>query len=72
MGSDRLTHADIDRDVYHGSRKIGVDMERIERVRELDSMRGLAAIAIVVYHLWLIQISVLGRPSIFFSCFPDT
>jgi peptidoglycan/LPS O-acetylase OafA/YrhL len=60
VGSDRRTHADIDRDVYHGSRKIGVDMERIERVRELDSMRGLAAIAIVVYHLWLIQISVLG------------
>jgi len=32
----------------------------MQRVKELDSMRGLAAIAIVVYHLWLIKISVLG------------
>jgi peptidoglycan/LPS O-acetylase OafA/YrhL len=33
---------------------------RIGRVKELDSMRGLAAIAIVVYHLWLINIGLLG------------
>ena len=59
-GSARRIQARIDRDVHHRSRKIGVDMQKIERVRELDSMRGLAAIAIVVYHLWLIQISVLG------------
>jgi peptidoglycan/LPS O-acetylase OafA/YrhL len=32
----------------------------MQRVKELDSIRGLAAIAIVVYHLWLIKISVLG------------
>lgn len=32
----------------------------MQRVKELDSMRGLAAIAIVVYHLWFIKITVLG------------
>jgi peptidoglycan/LPS O-acetylase OafA/YrhL len=33
---------------------------RMQRVRELDAMRGLAAIAIVVYHLWVLPISLLG------------
>ena len=32
----------------------------MQRVKELDSIRGLAAIAIVVYHLWFIKITVLG------------
>jgi peptidoglycan/LPS O-acetylase OafA/YrhL len=32
----------------------------MQRVRELDAMRGLAAIAIVVYHLWVLPISLLG------------
>ncbi len=35
-------------------------MESMPRVKELDSIRGLAAIAIVVYHLWLIQVTLLG------------
>ena len=32
----------------------------MQRVKELDSIRGLAAIAIVLYHLWFIQIGLLG------------
>ena len=32
----------------------------MQRVKELDSIRGLASVAIVVYHLWLINISLLG------------
>jgi peptidoglycan/LPS O-acetylase OafA/YrhL len=32
----------------------------MQRVKELDSIRGLASIAIVIYHLWLIKIALLG------------
>jgi peptidoglycan/LPS O-acetylase OafA/YrhL len=32
----------------------------MQRVKELDSLRGLAAIAIVLYHLWFIKIGLLG------------
>jgi peptidoglycan/LPS O-acetylase OafA/YrhL len=32
----------------------------MQRVRELDSLRGLASLAIVVYHLWLPQVGILG------------
>jgi peptidoglycan/LPS O-acetylase OafA/YrhL len=32
----------------------------MQRVKELDSIRGLASVAIVVYHLWLINIALLG------------
>ncbi len=35
-------------------------MERIERVKELDSIRGLAALVIVFYHLWLQSFGFLG------------
>ena len=33
---------------------------RMQRIKELDSIRGLAAIAIMVYHLWFRQIGILG------------
>ena len=32
----------------------------MQRVKELDSIRGLASLAIVVYHLWLSNIGLLG------------
>jgi peptidoglycan/LPS O-acetylase OafA/YrhL len=32
----------------------------MQRVKELDSIRGLASLAIVVYHLWLTGIGLLG------------
>jgi len=32
----------------------------MQRVKELDSIRGLAAIAVVLYHLWFIQVGLLG------------
>lgn len=32
----------------------------MQRVKELDSIRGLASLVIVVYHLWLIKVGVLG------------
>ncbi len=32
----------------------------MQRIKELDSIRGLAALAIVVYHLWLPQVGLLG------------
>ena len=32
----------------------------MQRVKELDSIRGLASLAIVVYHLWLTRIGLLG------------
>jgi peptidoglycan/LPS O-acetylase OafA/YrhL len=32
----------------------------MQRVKELDSIRGLASLAIVVYHLWLTHIGLLG------------
>lgn len=35
-------------------------MDRLDRVKELDSIRGLAAIAIVFYHLWFQSLSILG------------
>jgi peptidoglycan/LPS O-acetylase OafA/YrhL len=35
-------------------------MERTERIKELDSIRGLAAMIIVFYHLWLQSLGFLG------------
>jgi peptidoglycan/LPS O-acetylase OafA/YrhL len=35
-------------------------MERTERIQELDSIRGLAAMIIVFYHLWLQPLGFLG------------
>jgi len=32
----------------------------MQRVKKLDSIRGLASLAIVVYHLWLSNIGLLG------------
>ena len=32
----------------------------MQRVKELDSIRGLASLAIVIYHLWLSNIGLLG------------
>src|SRR5271165_6650284 len=32
----------------------------MQRVQEFDSIRGLASLAIVVYHLWLSNIGLLG------------
>lgn len=32
----------------------------MQRVKELDSIRGLASLAIVVYHLWFTRIGLLG------------
>ncbi len=32
----------------------------MQRVKELDSIRGLAAVAIVIYHLWFPAIGVFG------------
>ena len=32
----------------------------MQRIRELDSIRGLAALAIVIFHLWLRQVGALG------------
>ena len=32
----------------------------MQRVRELDSIRGLAALAIVIYHLWLPTVGLLS------------
>ena len=31
----------------------------MQRVKDLDSIRGLASLAIVVYHLWLSNIGLL-------------
>jgi peptidoglycan/LPS O-acetylase OafA/YrhL len=31
----------------------------MQRIKEFDSIRGLASLAIVVYHLWLTQIGLL-------------
>jgi peptidoglycan/LPS O-acetylase OafA/YrhL len=33
----------------------------MQRIKELDSIRGLAAITIMVYHLWLNEIGALGQ-----------
>jgi peptidoglycan/LPS O-acetylase OafA/YrhL len=38
----------------------GKQEARMQRVKELDSIRGLASLVIVVYHLWLIKVGVLG------------
>ena len=40
----------------------------MQRVKELDSIRGLAAVTIVIYHVWFIKIGLLGAPSICSSC----
>ena len=32
----------------------------MQRVKDLDSIRGLASLAIVVYHLWLSNIGLLA------------
>ena len=36
----------------------------MQRVKEFDSIRGLASLAIVVYHLWLSNIGLLGEGAI--------
>ena len=32
----------------------------VQRVKELDSIRGLAALAIVIYHLWFPAVGIFG------------
>ena len=40
----------------------------MQRVQEFDSIRGLASLAIVVYHLWLSNIGLLGAAVDLFLC----
>jgi|SRR5208337_344905 len=45
----------------------------MQRVKELDSIRGLASLAIVIYHLWLSNIGLLGAAvDLFFATTRNT